>query len=143
MKVDCIIKFLPKNFFTVVFAREDDRSKVLQGGVWMIDDNPLYIQIWALNFNPLLCLPYESPIWIRLYNLPIEYCNEECLDKIGRSLGMLLEVDEDISDGDLYVFARMKIAAVRKVPRRVFFYVNGCPWLQDIEVEENKLFCLK
>ncbi|GLJ53124.1 hypothetical protein SUGI_1132030 [Cryptomeria japonica] len=142
-KVDCIIKFLPKNFFTIVFALEEDRNKVLQGGVWMIDGSPFYIQIWVSNFNMLLCSSYKSPIGIRLYNFPIKYWNDECLDKIGHSLGMLLEVDEDISDGDLYVFARMKIAAIRKVPKKVCFCVNGRPWLQDIEVKENNLSYLK
>lgn len=56
---------------------------------------------------------------------------------------MLLEVDEDISDGDLYVFSKMKITIVRTMPRKVCLCVNRWPWLQDIEIEENKFFCLK
>ncbi|GLJ29485.1 hypothetical protein SUGI_0581170 [Cryptomeria japonica] len=123
--------------------RTRDRNKVLQGGVWMVEDCPLYIQLWTMNLNPVNCSPYDTPIWIRLYNLPIKFWNEECLDKIGRSLSTLMEVDEDISDGDLYIFARMKIAVVRKVPRKICLYVNGCPWSHDIEVEKNKMFCLK
>ncbi|GLJ38028.1 hypothetical protein SUGI_0774230 [Cryptomeria japonica] len=124
-KMDCTVKFLPKNFFTVVFTLEEDRKKVLQGGVWMMEDFPLYIQPWSSNFNPLKCSPYDSPIWVRLYNLLIKYWNEECLDKIGRSLGTLMEVDEDISDGDQYVYARMKIVNVMEVLRRIGLVVNG------------------
>ncbi|GLJ10495.1 hypothetical protein SUGI_0129380 [Cryptomeria japonica] len=133
-KMDCIVKFLPKNFFTVVFALEENRNKVLHGGVWMIEDCPLYIQPWSLNFNPFKCSPYDSPIWIRLYNLSIEYWNEECLDKIGRSFGTFMEVDEVISDGDQYVYARMKTAAVMEVPRRIGLIVNGRLWAHEVEV---------
>ncbi|GLJ10932.1 hypothetical protein SUGI_0138300 [Cryptomeria japonica] len=122
---ECIVKFLPKNFFTVVFASEEDRNKLLLGEVWMFEDSPLYIQPWAPNFNPLKCFPYDSSIWVRLYNLSMEYWNEECLDKIWRSLGTLIEVDEDISNGDQYVYMRMKLATVVEIPRKIGLVVSG------------------
>ncbi|GLJ38011.1 hypothetical protein SUGI_0773670 [Cryptomeria japonica] len=95
------------------------------GEVWMFEDSPMYIQPWAPNFNPLKCSPYDSSIWVRLYNLSIEYWNKECLDKIGRSLGTLMEVDEDISYGDQYVYVRMKLAVVMEILRRIGLVVSG------------------
>ncbi|GLJ54276.1 hypothetical protein SUGI_1164330 [Cryptomeria japonica] len=37
---------------------------------------------------------YDKPVWIRLYNLPIEYWGDINLEKIGHYLGTLLEIDE-------------------------------------------------
>ncbi|GLJ21652.1 hypothetical protein SUGI_0403220 [Cryptomeria japonica] len=115
-KMDCIVKFIRKNFFTVVFTLEEEGNKVILGGVWMFDDFPLYIQPRSPNFNPLKCSPYD---------LSIEYWNEECLGKIGRSLGTLMEVDEEILDEDQYVYARMNIVVVMEVSRRIGLVVNG------------------
>ncbi|GLJ47821.1 hypothetical protein SUGI_1009930 [Cryptomeria japonica] len=81
--------------------------------------DPLYMQKWSQNFDPLVCNPYDTQIWICLYNLPIEYWLEECLEKIGRSLGTLIEIDLDLENGDLYIYANMKIAKVRTVPKDI------------------------
>ncbi|GLJ48891.1 hypothetical protein SUGI_1031190 [Cryptomeria japonica] len=92
-KTPQITKFMRKGFFIVVFASEEERRKVLEGGLWTMNGKPLYIQKWFRNFNPLKTEPYERPIWIRLNNLPLEYWSEEALEKIGRSLGTLMEID--------------------------------------------------
>ncbi|GLJ16504.1 hypothetical protein SUGI_0281820 [Cryptomeria japonica] len=80
-----IVKFIPRNFFIVVFEDRMDRNKFLWKDNWM-------------------------------YNLPMEYWGDKCLEKIGRSLGTLLEIDEEIIEEDSYVYARLKIAAVKVIP---------------------------
>ncbi|GLJ04857.1 hypothetical protein SUGI_0004920 [Cryptomeria japonica] len=39
-----ITKFLPRGFFIIIFATEEERQKVLEGGLWTMDSKPLYIQ---------------------------------------------------------------------------------------------------
>lgn len=62
---------------------------------------------------------YNNRIWIRLYNILIEYWGDSCLDKIGHSLGTLLDVDEQIIEDDSYLYARLKLATVKKVPLKL------------------------
>ncbi|GLJ44835.1 hypothetical protein SUGI_0943170 [Cryptomeria japonica] len=71
--VGLAVKFLPRGFFVVVFAEGSERNRVLHQENWFVGDNPLYIQPWNLNFDPLPLAVYDSPVWIKLYNLPIEY----------------------------------------------------------------------
>ncbi|GLJ11368.1 hypothetical protein SUGI_0154140 [Cryptomeria japonica] len=68
-----VVKFLPRGFFVVVFAKGSERNRVLHQENWFVEDNPLYIQPWQSNFDPLPLVVYDSPLWIELCNLPIEY----------------------------------------------------------------------
>ncbi|GLJ32367.1 hypothetical protein SUGI_0651360 [Cryptomeria japonica] len=87
---------------------EEERMKIPDGGVWFMDSAPLYIQRWHRNFNPLITKPYKKLIWIRLNNLPMEYWTEEASNKIGRSLGTLIDIITRIAEGDSYLYDRLR-----------------------------------
>ncbi|GLJ11386.1 hypothetical protein SUGI_0155190 [Cryptomeria japonica] len=132
-----MIKFLPKGFFVVIFPKEEDRDHIISLQNWFLDEHPLYIQPWTPNFDPTSLVVYDKPIWIRLYNLLIEYWSEACLETIGRSLGTLLEIDEDIVEGDLYTYARLKLAVVKTIPSSVMLLTADGGWKQHIEIEKE------
>ncbi|GLJ55281.1 hypothetical protein SUGI_1186280 [Cryptomeria japonica] len=113
---DNVVKYIPKGFFVVVFAHESERCLILNQENWFVNGNPIYLQPWSPNFDPTPLAVYDSPVWIRLYNLLIEYWDDVVLETIGRSLGTLLEVDEHIIENNLYKFARMRIVAVQRIP---------------------------
>ncbi|GLJ24945.1 hypothetical protein SUGI_0477430 [Cryptomeria japonica] len=104
---DIVVKYIPKGFFVFVFSQESERCRILNQENWFVNGNPIYLQPWSLNFDPTPLAVYDSPVWIQLYNLLIEYWDDVVLEKIGRSLGTLLEVDEEIIENDLYKFARL------------------------------------
>ncbi|GLJ25186.1 hypothetical protein SUGI_0481710 [Cryptomeria japonica] len=109
-----IVKFIPRRFFIVVFEDERERNKFLL---------------------------YDKPVWIRMYNLPMEYWGEKCLEKIGRSLGMLLEIDEEIIEKDSYIYAQLKIAAVKEIPSQISLVSSARVWLQQVEIEKEIIPC--
>ncbi|GLJ37699.1 hypothetical protein SUGI_0765770 [Cryptomeria japonica] len=111
-KNECIVKFMPKNFFKMIFTTEDEKERILLGWIWKMKGDPLYLEKWFPNFNPLDFHPYDSPVWVQLYNLLIEYWCEESLEKMGRLLGTLLEIDANLVTGDLYIYARLKLVEV-------------------------------
>ncbi|GLJ12618.1 hypothetical protein SUGI_0194680 [Cryptomeria japonica] len=138
-----VVKFLPKGFFVTIFAEKETRDQILNSKNWYFDNSPLYIQPWTPNFNPLQLAIYDSLVWIRLFNLPIEYWGDPCLEKIGRTLGTLLEIDEDIIENDSYVYARMKIAAVKQIPSHLNLITANGIWKQNIEIEKELHVCQK
>ncbi|GLJ18334.1 hypothetical protein SUGI_0324530 [Cryptomeria japonica] len=117
---DVVLKFIPKGFVIVVFREEMVRNRILNQQNWFFGSAHLYLQPWQFNFDLVPLAVYKEPIWIRLYNLPMEYWGESSLECIGRSLGTLLEVDEDIIENDSYLYARIKIAAIKKVPFAIY-----------------------
>ncbi|GLJ23932.1 hypothetical protein SUGI_0454810 [Cryptomeria japonica] len=56
---------------------------------------------------------------------------------IGRSLGTLLEIDEEIVEGDLYTYARLKVAAIRTIPPEIMLHIADGNWKQQIEIEKE------
>ncbi|GLJ46396.1 hypothetical protein SUGI_0977840 [Cryptomeria japonica] len=138
-----MVKFLPKNFFVAIFKDEAERDKTLGLENWFLDNHPLYLQPWTPNFDPTPLAIYDKPVWIRLYSLPIEYWNESCLEKIGKTLGSLLEFDEDIIENDLYTYAKMKIVVVKMIPSSVFLFIANERWEQQIKVEKEIISCAR
>ncbi|GLJ44228.1 hypothetical protein SUGI_0923740 [Cryptomeria japonica] len=132
-----VIKFLPKNFFVVVFKDGMDKDYTLDLKNWFLDTYPLYIQPWAPNFDPTSLAEYETPVWIRLFSLPIEYWSDQSLEKIGQTLGILLEIDEGIIEQDLYTYARLKNVAVKKIPQSITLLSMDGEWIQNIEIEKE------
>ncbi|GLJ47543.1 hypothetical protein SUGI_1004050 [Cryptomeria japonica] len=84
---DNVVKYIPKGFFVVVFSQESERCRILNQENWFVNDNPIYLQPWSLNLNLTPLAVYDSPIWIRLYNLPIEYWDDVVLEKNWKILG--------------------------------------------------------
>ncbi|GLJ25222.1 hypothetical protein SUGI_0482550 [Cryptomeria japonica] len=132
-----MIKFLCKGFFVAVFPNEDDRDHIINLQNWFRDEHPLYIQSWTPNFDPTSIAVYDKPVWIRLYNLLIEYWSKACLEMIERSLGMLLEIEEEIVEGDLYTYTRLKLAAIKIIPSSVMLFTVDEGWKQHIEIENE------
>lgn len=132
---DVVLKFIPKGFFIAVFREETVRNKILNQQNWVFGVAHLYLQPWQPNFDPVSLAMYKEPIWIRLYNLPMEYWGDSSLECIGRSLGTLLVVDEEIIENDSYLYARIKIVAVKKVPSFIYLKADERSWKQQVEVE--------
>ncbi|GLJ45678.1 hypothetical protein SUGI_0961400 [Cryptomeria japonica] len=104
-------------------------------------DHPLFLQPWNPNFDPTKLRPYEEPLCIRLYNLPIEYWGDECLENIGRTLGTLIDIDWDILESDLGKYVRLKIITINEIPQSIGLIVKEAKWCQSIEIETDHRFC--
>ncbi|GLJ48540.1 hypothetical protein SUGI_1024060 [Cryptomeria japonica] len=113
-----VIKFISRGFFVVLFENQTDRDRILNQENWFANKHAVYLQPWEPNFNPIPLLVYSSPIWINLYNLPIEYWGESYLEKIGRMLGTVLEIDFD-DEEDLCKLVKIKVVAVKKIPEYI------------------------
>ncbi|GLJ36212.1 hypothetical protein SUGI_0726900 [Cryptomeria japonica] len=136
-----VIKFLPKGFFVAVFAEAEDIDRILCSQNWFLDSHPIYLQPWTPNFDPSHLAIYDKPLWICLFNLLSEYWSNPCLERIGRTLGTLLEIDEAIIDTDLYTYARLKITTVKEIPDSISIITNEGRWVQQVEIEKDITSC--
>ncbi|GLJ17995.1 hypothetical protein SUGI_0317120 [Cryptomeria japonica] len=134
------IKFIPKGFFVVLFEKESVRDSILNHQNWIVNRHALYLQSWTPNFNPIPLVHYSNSVWIRLYNLPIEYWGDGLLEKVGRTLGTLLEVDVD-DEADLCKYVRLRIAAVRRIPESINLLTTNGEWSQQLEIEKEICQC--
>ncbi|GLJ54585.1 hypothetical protein SUGI_1172550 [Cryptomeria japonica] len=79
----------------------------------------------------------------KMYNLPMEYWGENCLEKIGQLLGSLLEIDEELLEKDSYIYAQLKLAAAKEIPPQISLVSLAGVWMQQVEIEKDIIPCLR
>ncbi|GLJ20581.1 hypothetical protein SUGI_0374780 [Cryptomeria japonica] len=131
-----------QRIFYYYFRKRRRATKGIGGGSLDNGFETLNIQRWHRNFNPLKTDPYDKPLWIRLNNLSMEYWTEEAPEKVGRSLGTLMDIDVDIAQGNSDLYARLQLVAVRRIPLHVKLCAHGMEWIQSIEIEEETFYYL-
>ncbi|GLJ41077.1 hypothetical protein SUGI_0850490 [Cryptomeria japonica] len=87
------IFFLPLQFFISDFDSLDLCDMILEQKVWKIESQFIYVQAWSPLFDPLVVDPYNGPVWINLYNLPIKIWSEMVLETIGKSINRTIFID--------------------------------------------------
>ncbi|GLJ51694.1 hypothetical protein SUGI_1098710 [Cryptomeria japonica] len=125
-----------QRFFIILFEEGVVRDNILNQQNWFVNKHALYLQPWTPNFNPIPLVHYFAPIWIKLYNLPIKYWGDGFLEKVGRTIGTLLEVDVD-DEANLRKYAKLRVATVRCIPKIITLLTVNGEWRQQLEIEKE------
>ncbi|GLJ35926.1 hypothetical protein SUGI_0720860 [Cryptomeria japonica] len=126
----------------VLFEDPVEREHILNQEKWFADKHEVYVQPWKPNFNPIPLLVYSNPVWINLYNLPIEYWGESYLGKIGRALGSVLEINFD-DEGELCKMVKIKVAAIKKILEYICLQTANGVWRQRLEIDKERKGCYR
>ncbi|KAL4564634.1 hypothetical protein LXL04_028701 [Taraxacum kok-saghyz] len=68
-------------------------KEVLDGGSWLVFDNPIIIRRWEPGLNLSKSQHNSIPVWVKIFNAPLEYWNCTGLSHIAWELGKPLEDD--------------------------------------------------
>ncbi|KAI9089053.1 hypothetical protein K1719_029332 [Acacia pycnantha] len=74
-------------FYMATFDLEEDYTKVLTGGPWMLFGAYLVVQPWTLNFDPSLSVMSKVVVWVRIPGLSFRYYHKTALRAIGTFFG--------------------------------------------------------
>ena len=80
---------------------------MLRKGPWFVGEHFLSIRPWEPNFKPSTTNVSSIAVWVRLYELPIEYYNVEALRQIGKAISNVLRVDTHTATKTMGRFARL------------------------------------
>ncbi|CAI9261135.1 unnamed protein product [Lactuca saligna] len=75
------------------FSSEQGMLNVLEGGVWMIFDSALIVRRWTTGISSARDQHDKVPVWVKIYNVPLEYWNGTGLSHIAWEIGKPLDVD--------------------------------------------------
>ncbi|CAI9278120.1 unnamed protein product [Lactuca saligna] len=75
------------------FSTEQGMNSVLEGGVWMIFDSALVVRRWTTGVSSAKDQHDKVPVWVKIYNVPLEYWNGTGLSHIAWEIGKPLDVD--------------------------------------------------
>ena len=98
---------LGHNFFLIRFSLKEDFEIVLRKGPWFVGEHFLSIRPWEPNFKSSSINMSSVAVWVRLYELPIEYYNAKALHQIGKTISNVLRMDTHTATEARGKFARL------------------------------------
>lgn len=80
-------------FFFFKFTCEEDLLEILEEDVCLIEGKPLILQRWHHQMVLSKEVPKTIPLWVKIYNIPLQYWNCQGLSRIGSGVGNILMAD--------------------------------------------------
>lgn len=84
---------LENDFYLVRFQDEDDYSRVLLGGTWVVFGRYLTVRRWSPNFSTSQSDIDSQVVWIRIPGLLEGFFSDCLLRAIGQTIGSVVKLD--------------------------------------------------
>jgi hypothetical protein len=81
------------SFFIFNFDSVDHATNVLERAPWNMANRPLVLKRWQPNMQFLKDDLARVPVWVRLYNVPLEYWTIKGLSCVASAIGVPLHAD--------------------------------------------------
>nr|GEZ34524.1 hypothetical protein [Tanacetum cinerariifolium] len=94
------------------FKSEEGMKRVLESGPWMIQNVPLVLNVWEPGIWLEKTESSSIPIWVCVYNIPMELCNGSGIGKIMSGVGKPLLMDKITMERCLKKAGKMDFARV-------------------------------
>ena len=98
--------------FYFKFKSEEGMKIVLESGPWMIQNVPLVLNVWEPGIWLEKTEPSTIPIWVCVYNIPMELCNGNAIGKIMSGVGKPMLMDRMTKDRCLKKAGKLDFARV-------------------------------
>ncbi|XP_039023289.1 uncharacterized protein LOC120155894 [Hibiscus syriacus] len=95
------------NLYVFSFSNSNARDWVLDGGPWHVQHKPMLLRKWEPNLKELHFDFCFMPIWIHLFNVPLELFSKRGLSYIESVVGKPLHMDSVIVARDRLEYARV------------------------------------
>ncbi|XP_039017567.1 uncharacterized protein LOC120148544 [Hibiscus syriacus] len=101
------VSYAGNNVYIFSFANDSVRDWVLENGPWHVFNKPLILRIWEANMQKLDFDFAHLPIWIHLYNVPLELYTQDGLSSIASALGKPISMDSFTASKTRLHFAKV------------------------------------
>ena len=89
------------------FKDPEARDWVMNAGPWHLAGRPFILRAWKPGMDMLNIQLSSIPIWVRFYNIPLEYWTSTCLGHITSTVGIPLHLDPLTENQTKLSFARI------------------------------------
>ncbi|KAK2359196.1 zinc ion binding / nucleic acid binding protein [Trifolium repens] len=126
-------------YFLVYFTNEEDYTKALEDGPWLIYDHYLIAREWTPNFHPSNAKIEKAAVWVRISGLPIEYYDAKVLHYIGNRIGQTVKVDRNTLLQERGKYARVCVEVDLNKPLLAMFELKD--EIYKVEYEGLHMLC--
>ncbi|CAI9295451.1 unnamed protein product [Lactuca saligna] len=83
-----------EGFFFFKFDSKEGMMSVLEGGPWLINNVPMFVQRWRPGL--VLSKPQMNsvPVWVKVFNVHLEYWNSKGITLIANEIGKPIAMDK-------------------------------------------------
>ena len=96
-------------FYFFKFDSEEESLSILEGGPWHLAGQPIILQKWHAGLTLSREAITTIPVWVHIYNIPLEYWNPTGLSHIASAIGKPLHVARVTANCRRISFARICI----------------------------------
>ncbi|XP_063940247.1 uncharacterized protein LOC135149184 [Daucus carota subsp. sativus] len=130
-----------EGFFFFKYATEEDLLGILEEGVCMVNGKPFILQRWYRQIVLAQDVPKTIPLWVKNFNVPLQYWNKVGLSRIGSGVGNILMADgltEKVckeGTGRLS-FAKLliEVDANKQLPETLYVHIPSDDFMEPVEV---------
>ncbi|KAI9074020.1 hypothetical protein K1719_044020 [Acacia pycnantha] len=130
------------SFYFATFDREEDYTKALTGGPWMIFGAYLTVQPWSLDFDAKSSSAISKVVaWVRIPGLSFRYYHKSTLRAIGMLMGDIVKIDFMTETRGRGKFARIAVLIDILKPLVPWIMFDGKRY--GVEYEGLPLICFE
>ncbi|CAL5339681.1 unnamed protein product [Camellia sinensis] len=128
---------IDNGFFIFKVKSEEAIEKILEDGLYYVGARLIVVKKWQPGLKLTKCEFSSVPLWVKLYNVPLELWTEEGLGYIASIMGTPLYLDVPIFKRSRLTFVRIciEVPANKEIPKS--FKINigyGDPYEIHVEV---------
>lgn len=107
---------LGRGYFHLQFDSLEDRERVWAKGTWNIKPGIIRLQRWTPDLNPYRIRTSVAQLWIRIYELSLEYWHPSIILGIARAVGKPLKIDDRSLSGIYGHYVRVLVEVALSMP---------------------------
>lgn len=97
---------LGRGYYNIQFANTLDKDRILDRRVWTLRPGSLRLQRWVRGFNPYKVNSSLAQVWVRIYEIPMEFFDPKIIHAMALALGTVLKIDERTRQRSMCHYAR-------------------------------------
>lgn len=122
---------LGRGYYNIRFSNLADRDRVLDRRSWSLKPGMIRLQRWVRGFNPYKVNSTLAQVWVRIYEIPMEYFQPKIVHALASDLGTVIKMDERTRNRTMCHYARVLIE---------IDMTKGCEDYIMFESEEQVMF---
>ncbi|KAL7200191.1 hypothetical protein ACSBR1_032168 [Camellia fascicularis] len=137
------VRMNEEGFIFFIFDHIDSCKKVIDGGPWYVGGILLILKQWHRMMKLTKEALTEIPVWVKFYNVPMEFWSTDGLSRIASAIGVPRFMDQLTSFGTRVSFARVcvDIKAESPLPDSFFIQCEGIKVEIRVEYQGVSVSC--
>ncbi|KAL8474400.1 hypothetical protein ACS0TY_031028 [Phlomoides rotata] len=100
---------LGKGYYNIMIDNLEDRDRIFRRRTWSIKPGFMRLMPWVPNFDPYNVNTSVAQVWIRLFQLPLEYWQDPIIVALASAVGMVIRLDDVTRQKESAHFARVLV----------------------------------